>query len=257
MKSTVKTAFCAALLLLPTIAGAAEAPQGEQTQTLMDFYKEGGWVMHILLVCSIAIVWLVIDVWMRTSRKRMTPPNDVAAARQSFLAGDYVGAYQAMKTGTSPFCEVVRGALGSVGHGKEATEEAIYVTVEKINSTLQTRINYLSVIGVCAPMIGLLGTTLGMKGAFGALGTSGADVSQLSGHIGHVLVATATGLLVAIPAFIAFYFLRNKLQGAIHYLQGESERLFRNAPYEYLQNADVGQEETFAALPNWIESPEG
>jgi biopolymer transport protein ExbB len=231
--------------------------QGGKKQTLMDVYKEGGWVMHFLLACSIAMVWLIIDISMRTTRKRMTPPTDVATARQAFLAGDYVGAYQAMKAGTSPFCEVVRAALGSVGHGKDATEETLYVTVEKINSTLQTRINYLSVIGVCAPMIGLLGTVGGMKGAFGQLGTSGADVGALAGHIGEVLVATATGLLVAIPAFGAFYFLRNKLQGAVHDLQGESERLFRNAPYEYLQNADVGQEETFAALPNWIESPEG
>ena len=51
---------------------------------------------------------------------------DVATARQAFLAGDYVGAYQAMKAGTSPFCEVVRGALGSVGHGKDATEERVF-----------------------------------------------------------------------------------------------------------------------------------
>ena len=255
MKSTISKALCAAIFLLPTLASAAEVAGGKK-QTLMDVYKEGGWVMHFLLACSVAMVWLIIDISMRTTRKRMTPPADVATARQAFLAGDYVGAYQAMKAGVSPFCEVIRGALGSVGHGKDATEEAIYVTVDKINSTLQTRINYLSVIGVCAPMIGLLGTVGGMKGAFGALGTSGADVGALAGHIGEVLVATATGLLVAIPAFGAFYFLRNKLQGAIHHLQDESERLFRNAPYEYLQNADVGQEETFAALPNWIEAPE-
>ena len=256
MKSTLKTALYAALLFLPVVAFGAEV-KGGKDQTLMDVYKEGGWVMHFLLACSVAMVWLIIDISIRTTRKRMTPLTDVATARQAFLAGDYVGAYQAMKAGTSPFCEVVRAALGSVGHGKDATEETLYVTVEKVNSTLQTRINYLSVIGVCAPMIGLLGTVGGMKGAFGQLGTSGADVGALAGHIGEVLVATATGLLVAIPAFGAFYFLRNKLQGAIHNLQGESERLFRNAPYEYLQNADVGQEETFAALPNWIESPEG
>jgi len=255
MKSTLKTVLYAALLLLPVAAFGAEVVGGKK-QTLIDVYKEGGVVMHFLLVCSIAMVWLIIDIWLRTTAKRMTPPTDVATARQAFLAGDYVAAYQAMKAGTSPFCEVVRAALGSIGHGKDATEETLYVTTEKINSTLQTRINYLSVIGVCAPMIGLLGTVAGMKGAFGALGTSGADVGGLAGHIGEVLVATATGLLVAIPAFGAFYFLRNKLQGAIHQLQDESERLFRNAPYEYLQNADVGQEETFAALPNWIEAPE-
>ena len=259
MKSTLTKALCAVLLFLPTIASAAEAAHGggAKKQSLVDVYMEGGIVMHFLLLCSIAMVWLIIDITMRTARKRMTPPADVATARQAFLAGDYVAAYQAMKVGTSPFCEVVRGALGSVGHGKDATEEAIYITVEKINSTLQTRINYLSVIGVCAPMIGLLGTVAGLTVAFGALGSSGADVGALACHIGEVLVATATGLLVAIPAFGSFYFLRNKLQGGIHNLQDESERLFRNAPYEYLQNADVGQEETFAALPNWIEAPEG
>ncbi len=256
MKKTIHAAVYTALVLLPTAASAAE---GGEKLTLLDTYKQGGWVMHLLLVCSIAMVWLIIDIWLRTNRPKMTPPEDVSIAQDLFRAGDYLGAYQAMKASFSPFAEVVRAGLGSVGYGKDAAEDAIYNTVEKVNSTLQTRINYLSVIGVCAPMIGLLGTVGGMKGAFGSLGTAGLSggVGELAGHIGEVLVATATGLLVAIPAFMAFYFLRNKLQGAVHELQAESEHLFRNAPYDYLKDADVGQEETYAALPNWIQAPEG
>jgi len=260
MKLTAKAAFAVTLLAPLAAFAAGEAPAKEaKSENLITVYLQGGWVMHILLVCSIAMVWLIIDIWLRTNRPKMTPPEDVATAQDRFRAGDYVGAYQAMKAGVSPFAEVVRAALGSIGHGKDATEEALYSTVDKINSTLQTRINYLSVIGVCAPMIGLLGTVGGMRGAFGSLGSSGISggVGELAGHIGEVLVATATGLLVAIPAFAAFYFLRNKLQGSMHYLQNECERLFRNAPYEYLQNTDVGQEETYAALPNWIDAPEG
>lgn len=260
MKKTAQAALAFTLLAPMTAFAAAEGGHAApKKESLIDVYLQGGWVMHILLVCSIAMVWLIIDIWLRTNRPKMTPPEDVATAQDRFRAGDYVGAYQAMKAATSPFAEVVRASLGSVGHGKDATEEALYATIEKINSTLQTRINYLSVIGVCAPMIGLLGTVGGMKGAFGSLGQDGlsSGVGELAGHIGEVLVATATGLLVAIPAFAAFYFLRNKLQGAIHNLQNESERLFRNAPYEYLQNTDVGQEETYAALPNWIDAPEG
>ena len=262
MKKTIKAAL-AVTLLSPMTAFAAEAAaaggaEGKK-ESLLTLYAQGGVVMHFLLLCSIAMVWLIIDIWLRTNRPKMTPPEDVATAQDRFRAGDYVGAYQAMKAAVSPFAEVVRAGLGSIVHGKDATEEALYSTVDKVNSTLQTRINYLSVIGVCAPMIGLLGTVAGMKGAFGSLGSDGlsSGVGELAGHIGEVLVATATGLLVAIPAFGAFYFLRNKLQGAIHNLQGESERLFRNAPYEYLQNTDVGQEETYAALPNWIDAPEG
>ncbi|MES2996693.1 MAG: MotA/TolQ/ExbB proton channel family protein [Verrucomicrobiota bacterium] len=257
MKRILQTAITLAIMS-PVSLLAATPVAGEKKESMFHIYQEGGWVMHILLACSIAMVWLIIDVWLRTSRNRMTPPEDVKIAQDLFRSGDYVGAYQAMKAATSPFAEVVRASLGSVGYGKTATEETLYSTVDKINSTLQTRINYLSVIGVCAPMIGLLGTVFGMKGAFGSLGTSGLSggVGELAGHIGEVLVATATGLLVAIPAFMAFYFLRNKLQGAVHQLQDTTDHLFRNAPYDYLQNADVGQEETYAALPNWIESAE-
>ncbi len=259
MKKTIHAAVYSALVFLPMTAFAAAPAAGTTELTLLDTYKQGGWVMHLLLVCSIAMVWLIIDIWMRTNKQKMTPPEDVSIAQDLFRAGDYLGAYQAMKASFSPFAEVVRAGLGSVGYGKDATEDALYSTVEKVNSTLQTRINYLSVIGVCAPMIGLLGTVGGMKGAFGSLGSAGLSggVGELAGHIGEVLVATATGLLVAIPAFMAFYFLRNKLQGAVHQLHEESEHLFRNAPYDYLKDADVGQEETYAALPNWVQAPQG
>lgn len=258
MKNRLNSLITTALVFLPLTLIAAEAPAAEvKTKNLVATFEEGGPVMYLLLVCSVAMVWLIIDIALRTSRKRMTPEADVLVAQESFRAGDYTGAYQLMKAGISPFCDVVRSALGSVGYGKDATEEALFASVDKVNSKLQTRINYLSVIGVCAPMIGLIGTVIGMKGAFGALQNTGADVGGLASHIGEVLVATATGLIVAIPAFGAFYFLRNRLQGAIHQLGEESEGLFRNAPYEYLQNADVGQEETYAALPNWVDAVEG
>jgi biopolymer transport protein ExbB len=258
MKKTIQSAVITAFLFLPMTAYAAAAAAPKETkQTFLDVYKQGGFCMHFILGFSIATVWLVIDLWMRTNQKKMTPEMDVQTARQAFLGGDYVGAYAAMKAATSPFAQVVRAALSSVGFGKNATEEALAAEVDKISSTLQTRINYLSVIGVCTPMVGLLGTVAGMKGAFAELGNSGiGDPGALSAHIGEVLIATASGLFIAIPAFMAFYFLRNKLQGAIHHLQEEAESLFRNAPYDYLKDADVGQEATYAALPNWVTGAE-
>ncbi|MEI6817971.1 MAG: MotA/TolQ/ExbB proton channel family protein [Verrucomicrobiota bacterium] len=258
MKNTIQKAVYAALLFLPMTAYASAAGGKAVEKSFIDVLKDGGWCMYPIGLFSVATVWLIIDIWFRTDAKKMCPEEDVTVAKQAFLAGDYVGAYQAMKTATSPFASVVRSGLGSIGYGKNATEEALIAEVEKANSTLQTRINYLSVIGVCTPMVGLLGTVSGMRGAFASLGSAGiGDPAALSGHIGEVLIATASGLFIAIPAFMGFYFLRNKLQGGIHHLEEQAERLFRNAPYDYLKDADVGQEETFAALPNWIESPEG
>lgn len=254
MKKTIHAAALAAYLFLPMIAYAQEvAAPKEVKKTFLEVLEEGGWCMWPIGLFSVATVWLIIDMWFRTNPKKMTPVADVQTAREAFLAGDYVGAYQAMKVATSPFAQVVQAALGSVGYGKTATEEALMAGVDKINSTLQTRINYLSVIGVCSPMVGLLGTVSGMRNAFANLGTSGiGDPTKLSEAIGEVLIATASGLFIAIPAFMGFYFLRNKLQGGIHQLEEEAEGLFRNAPYEYLKDADVGQEATYAALPNWV-----
>ena len=253
MKKSIHVAALAAFLFLPVSAFAAEAAPKVIEKTFVDVFKEGGWCMYPILGFSIATVWLIIDVWFRTNHKKMNPDADVQTARQLFLAGDYVGAYQAMKSAVSPFAQVVRAALSSIGYGKTATEEALLAEVDKISSTLQTRINYLSVIGVCTPMVGLLGTVSGMRGAFASI----SEPTELAGHIGEVLIATASGLFIAIPAFMGFYFLRNKLQGAIHRVQEEAEGLFRNAPYEFLKDADVGQEATYAALPNWVSDAEG
>jgi biopolymer transport protein ExbB len=253
IKKTIHAATLAAYLFLPMTAFAADPVQKEIKKTFLDVLKEGGSAMYLIGIFSVATVWLVIDIWLRTNAKKMTPATDVHTAREAFLAGDYVGAYQAMKVATSPFAQVVQAALGSVGYGKNASEEALLSEVDKINSTLQTRINYLSVIGVCSPMVGLLGTVVGMRKAFSTLGTTGlGDPTKLSESIGEVLIATASGLFIAIPAFMGFYFLRNKLQGSMHNLQEQAEGLFRNAPYDYLKDADVGQEATYAALPNWV-----
>ena len=93
MKKTIQQAACAALVLLPmAVLGADAAPHGAQKKTLFSTYVEGGWVMHILLVCSIAMVWLIIDIWLRTNRPKMTPPEDVTMAQELFRAGDYLGA---------------------------------------------------------------------------------------------------------------------------------------------------------------------
>ncbi len=258
MKKTIHQAVYAALFLLPMTAFAEGPAPAVVKKTFVDVLKDGGWCMWPIAGFSIATVWLIIDIWIRTNDKKMVPEQDVVAAQQSFLAGDYIGCYQLMKVATSPFAMVVRAALSSIGYGKSATEEALVAEVDKISSKLQTRINYLSVIGVCTPMVGLLGTVSGMRGAFAVLGGSGiGDPSLLAGKIGEVLIATASGLFIAIPAFMGFYFLRNKLQSGVHHLEEEAERLFRNAPYDYLKDADVGQEETYAALPNWLDTPQG
>jgi biopolymer transport protein ExbB len=236
----------------PAAAGAAPKAK-HKSHSLVDKFIEGGWVMYPLTLCSIILVWLTVDLWMKTSGTKVAPPAFMAQLQDLFRAGDYVGAYQFAKNSPSTATDTARVALSFIGDGQDSTEYAILDGLAKENARMQTRINYLSVIGVCTPMIGLTGTVTGMMSAFETLGSDGVgNPSALSAAIGEVLIATATGLFVAIPAFMFFYVLKNRLQAGIQHAELELQKLFRKMPYAQLKGCHVGEEEFFAAAPNWL-----
>ncbi len=240
----------------PDAAAAADAAPKVISKTMMQHIEEGGLIMFPIALCSIATVYLIVDGLRRvTSRKRFLPEAHVSGVKNLFRTGDYVGAYKFCKNNPSPFCNVARAALSMAGEGKHAAEEAASAEVTKENAQMQYFISYLSVIGVCTPMIGLLGTVFGMISAFATLGTSGiGDPGKLAGAIGEVLIATASGLLIAIPAFFGFYWLKNRSAKLVHDLQDSVGGVFKKMPYEHMAGAHLGDEELYAALPNWVQA---
>ncbi len=225
------------------------------TKTLWQQIVEGGWVMIPIGACSIATVYLIGDGIIRTGRNRLAPLGHEKQIQELFQQGDYVGAYQYCKTNRSALTNVLRVGISLLGEGKQIAEEGMIGELAKENSHLQTWISYLSVIGVCSPMIGLLGTVTGMIRAFATLGSSGiGDPSSLSSAIGEVLTATASGLFIAIPAFMAFYFLRNRATAALHQIQDIIAGLFRKMPYEAMAGVHIGDDVIYAAQPNWLQT---
>jgi biopolymer transport protein ExbB len=245
--------------LLAQTTEAAPAESAAHKKTLFETIKEGGWVMIPITAISIATLYLIGDGVTRTSRKRAIPAEQETAVKDYFRRGDYVGAYEYCKANPSPFTNVVRVGVSLLGDGKTMVEEGMLAELSKENSRMQVWISYLSVIGVCAPMVGLLGTVTGMISAFATLGTSGiGDPSKLAAAIGEVLVATASGLFVAIPAFGAFYFFRNRAAIILHDIEDVVSRLFRKMNYAAMADVLIGDEELFAADPSWLtEQPAG
>ena len=241
----------------PPAAAAPAAAAAEESsihKTLWDQIRQGGWVMYPIGLLSMITVYLIIDGALRvTARGKMLPRKQVEAVKDFFRQGKYTDAYTYCKSQNSAFANVARVAISSLGDGKGATEEAILAEMVKENSHIQTFVSYLSVIGVCAPMIGLLGTVTGMIRAFSVLGVSGvgSDPGGLAAAIGEVLVATASGLFIAIPAFMGYYWLRNRGAKCLHDIQDTIAHLLRKMPYEKLAGAHIGDEELFAADPEW------
>jgi len=219
-------------------------------KTLFQTLEEGGIVMIPLAICSMVMVYLAGDGFLRTMRKRSMPPEQLEAVKGFFRQADYQGAYNYCKANPSPLTNVLRVGVSLLGEGKAIAENGMAEELSKENSAIQTKMSYLSVIGVCTPMIGLLGTVTGMIKAFSSLGTSGiGDPTGLSAAIGEVLVATASGLFVAIPAFGMFYFIKARATAMVHDINDSINLLFRAMPYGKLAGKKFGDEEIFAAAP--------
>jgi biopolymer transport protein ExbB len=229
---------------------AASAPEVKKVSLLQELSSP---FILPLWFCSGLIVYLVIDLYLKSSRKAFIPEADLEAVRTYFRAGDYHGAYAWTAANKGAIPAAIHAGLKHAPAGQTASEDAMGAAIIGENSRFQNKIAYLSVIGVIAPMVGLTGTVVGMIQAFAAMGQAGAaDPSKLSGAIGHVLHATAAGLAVAIPAFVFYYLLRNRVSHQIHDLSIAVSDLFRCFPYGHMKDVAFEGGEHVAATPNWI-----
>jgi biopolymer transport protein ExbB len=256
MKSTLRrlTGLAAVTTASPLALLAQEAADSAPTVVKQSLLQDlSAPAILPLWFCSALIVYLVIDLYMKTTSKAFISPTAVESLRSFFRAGDYHGAYNWTRANPGVVSNVVHAGLKHAPGGKQASEDAMASAIIGENARFQSKIAYLSVIGVIAPMIGLTGTVIGMIQAFAAMGQAGAaDPSKLSGAIGHVLYATASGLAVAIPAFVFYYLIRNRVGHSIHVLSDTVNDLFRKFPYNHLSDVQFEGGESIAATPNWV-----
>jgi biopolymer transport protein ExbB len=251
MKRVLTLASLLAATPLALLAQAAAAPATVKSVSLLQELSSP--FILPLWACSGLIVYLVIDLYLKSGSKQFVPAADIETLRTYFRAGDYHGAYAWSAANPGSVASVAHAGIKHATGGKTASEDAMGAAIIGENSKFQNKIAYLSVIGVIAPMVGLTGTVVGMIQAFAAMGAAGAaDPSKLSGAIGHVLHATAAGLAVAIPAFVFYYLLRNRVSHQIHELSLAINDLFRCYPYEHMKDVAFEGGEHVAATPNWI-----
>jgi len=219
--------------VVPGLALASES--GAHGETFMDLFLMGGAVSWLLLAASILIMAYAIEAVIKIRVARLAPPAVYAQLKDAFVSGNYPQAVQICTANPCYLSRIVQAGVERLGRGRDAAEKAMgEVTAKEIND-LKSNINYLSVIGVVSPMVGLTGTVIGMMKAFKTLGSSGAaDPSKLSANISEVLFATAFGLFVAIPGFVLYYVFRNRVQTVTVTVEQQIGHLFEDVPFEQL-----------------------
>ena len=217
-KKIIKLAFCFSLVAGPVAfaadAAASDAPQVQKT-TLMQMIKQGGWSMYPLGLFSVGMVFFIVQNALTLREKVLLRPDLMPDFVKMMKEKKILEAHDLCKENETLFTYVfaaglercnTRGGEINFGKVKEAIEEA---STEQVTQYMKA-IDYLSIIGATAPMLGLLGTVSGMIKAFQTIGSKGMGKPQeLAGNIGEALVTTATGLIIAIPCMLAYYFYRN------------------------------------------------
>ena len=224
-----------------TATGAA-APQRNVWQTIVGSGPLGLVIWCAILGASVAMVTFVIQNILTLRTDRLAPPPLVASLQQVIAAGNYQEAWEICNANRNYLANTLKAGLERIGRGKDVFDDALAEHGLREAQVLRTRNSYLSVIGVVSPMIGLLGTVIGMMKAFTVLGGSGiSDPRALANSIGEVLLATASGLFIAIPAFVSYYVFRNRAQMAIVNAEDRINSLVDDVPFEELAGVRIGE----------------
>jgi biopolymer transport protein ExbB len=169
--------------------------------------------MWPIILCSIAAVGILLERLWTLQRKRVLPEDLIKKvsdlAEKNQVTPKVIEALEK----NSPLGRVLAAALANRDRGREIMMERVQDTGRHVVHELERFLNTLGTIASISPLLGLLGTVTGIIRAFNAVMLGGmGDPRMLAGGISEALVTTAGGLAVAIPSFIAYRYLRGKVE---------------------------------------------
>jgi len=222
--------------------GEAKPRAHDTTQTLVDrlvalpvFRSE--WVLWLLLSLSFVSMSVVVERWLFYRRRTI----DIYVLRRELerhlVEGDYAIAAAELRRHDSMETNVVLVGLQAYQQGAESVEDLLAGALGREKARYERRLNVLATLASNAPYIGLFGTVLGIIRAFRDLAGNMADGSQaVMAGIGEALVATAVGLMVALPAVVAYNAFKGRVKNAVTDCQVLATTLL-----SHLKSADPGR----------------
>ena len=169
--------------------------------------------MWPIILCSVAAVGILLERLWTLQRKRVLPEDLIKKvsdlAEKNQVTPKVIEALEK----NSPLGRVLAAALANRDRGREIMMERVQDTGRHVVHELERFLNTLGTIASISPLLGLLGTVTGIIRAFNAVMLGGmGDPRMLAGGISEALITTAGGLAVAIPSFIAYRYLRGKVE---------------------------------------------
>ncbi|WP_299179036.1 MotA/TolQ/ExbB proton channel family protein [uncultured Neptuniibacter sp.] len=193
---------------------------------MFELLQSGGWLMIPIVACSVLVMAICLERLWTLRPSRIAPPGLLAEVwtliKQRNITAERLSD---LKRG-SPLGQILVAGLNNASHGREIMKESIQETAGQVVHDLERFLNPLGTIAAITPLLGLLGTVIGMIKVFNEImiqGTGNANV--LAGGISEALITTAAGLTVAIPALIFHRFFQRRIDSLVVTMEQETVKL--------------------------------
>lgn len=240
-------------------AAADITPLQETLAPLIDLAGHGGPVLLVLAIMSVTALTIVLAKLWQFSRLRLNARQPVETALACWSQGDADAAQQAIGDNRQPSARLVAEAIRGLRQASAQSAAGLDLLREELTRSasaqleqLRSWLRALEVIATLSPLLGLLGTVLGMIEAFRQLASSGSQVdpSVLSGGIWQALLTTAAGLSVAIPVVLLHSWLERRVERCAHRMEDAVTRIFTRSLNEPMHepSAAAQQRPTISAV---------
>jgi len=193
---------------------------------VVEIVRAGGWLMLPIILCSIVAIAIIIERFWTLSAARITPKY-VLAQVWTWLKNNQLDSAKLRELRlSSPLGQILAAGLLNSKYGREAMIESIEQAAAQVVHDMERYLNTLGTISAITPLLGLLGTVVGMIQVFSEIMLQGTgNANALAGGISQALITTAAGLTVAIPTFMFHRYFTRKVDSLVLNLEQESIKL--------------------------------
>ena len=223
----------------------ADAPSPMPTRSLLDMLVAGGPIMIPLGLASFLMVLITFERLISLRRRKVVPRLFVERFLLQLREGalDRSEALERCEEDASHVARVFAAAIRKWGKPAVEVEQAVLDEGERVANVLRRYLRVINGISTVSPLLGLSGTVWGMMNAFNTIASNSAmgRAEMLAGGISVALVATATGLMVAIPAMIIYLFFIGRVDCLVMEIDGYGQELVNLISAEALEDRKAGR----------------
>ncbi len=192
--------------------------------SIFELCKQGGWIMIVLGALSLVAIYIFVERFIAIRSAEKHDPLFMERIRDYIKNGDVKSAVNFCRATNTAGARLIERGISRMGQPAPEIQSAIENTGNLEVAALEKRLHVLATIAGGAPMIGFLGTVIGMVEAFWQMSNAGGslDISMLSGGIYKAMVTTVAGLIVGIIALFAYNYLVAKVDGVVNELERKS-----------------------------------